>query len=158
MTKHNFKETETGVATKEQEESGIIVFACFFLILMIILAAWGCSNAKAENIPFIAENCIRAVIGEASSEGYKGLLAVCCALRNRGHLRGVYGFKAKHVDNEPAWVWQQARKAWKESKKKDIVNGADHWCNINAFGEPYWGSDMIQVIQIENHTFYKARR
>ena len=110
-------------------------------------------SAMAEDIPFTDENCIRAAVGEASGEGYNGLLAVCCALRNRKTLRGVYGFKTQR--REPERVWEIARKAWEESKDKDIVGGAGHWENITAFGKPYWTKSMQKTVTIGAHTFYK---
>ena len=103
------------------------------------------------------EQAIRAVIGEASNQGYDGLLAVCVAIRNRGHLKGVYGLKAKHVDKEPEWVWAMARKAWKESKHNRFHSGT-HWENIKAFGTPYWVKDMAVVCKIGCHTFYAKKK
>jgi hypothetical protein len=98
---------------------------------------------------------IRAIIGEASNQGFRGMLACACALRNRGTLKGVYGVKAKHVDREPRWVWVQAGKAWEESKTNDITLGATHWENVKAFGTPYWAKSMKKTVKIGNHQFYK---
>jgi len=100
---------------------------------------------------------IRAIIGEASNQGSQGMLAVACGIRNRGTLKGVYGLNAKHVDNEPQWVWDLARKAWEKSAHKDIVREATHWENNQAFGKPYWAKDMIEVITIGDHIFYKVK-
>lgn len=100
---------------------------------------------------------VRAIIGEASGEGYQGMLAVACAIRNRGTLKGVYGVNAKHVDSQPAYVWEMARKAWYESEKEDVTGGATHWENIKAFGRPYWVDSMTPVYQYKNHVFYRER-
>ena len=99
---------------------------------------------------------IRAIIGEASGEGYNGMLAVACAIKNRGTLKGVYGVKAKHVDKEPKWVWDLARKAWKESASKDITNGATHWESTD-FDVPYWAKSMTISCVIGKHIFYKQK-
>lgn len=99
-------------------------------------------------------DCIRAIIGEASGEGYDGMLAVAVGIRNRGTLKGVYGLKAKHVDNEPHWVWEQARLAWNESKNNRIHTGT-HWENIKQFGKPSWADDSKEVYRHKNHVFYK---
>ena len=101
---------------------------------------------------------IRAIIGEAGNQGERGMLAVACAIRNRGTLKGVYGVKAKHVDKEPAYVWTMARKAWADSAVKDITNGATHWENIKAFGKPYWVKSMVKVYEHKDHIFYKEKR
>jgi len=122
-----------------------------YIVLLILLIAIPLCFA-AEAIP--DDLAIRAIIGEASSEGYPGMIAVACAIRNRGHLRGVYGLKAKHVDNEPQWVWDMARQAWRESTSTDIVRGATHWENL-AFGAPYWAKSMEMTVKIGVHTFYK---
>ena len=78
------------------------------------------------------KDAIRAIIGEASDQGYTGMLYVAVGIRNRGTLKGVYGLKAKHVDKEPDWVWDLAKKAWKESEYNRVHSG-DMWENIIAF-------------------------
>lgn len=99
---------------------------------------------------------IRAIIGEASNQGYTGMLAVACAIRNRGTLKGVYGLNAKHIDNEPQWVFILAEKAWQESSKKDLTNGATMWENIRVFGMPNWDfSKLIKVYEHKDHIFFK---
>jgi len=97
---------------------------------------------------------VRAIIGEASNQGYAGMLAVACGIRNRDTLKGVYGVKAKHVDNEPKYVWDMARRAWAESETNRIHNGT-HWENIKAFGKPYWVDSMTKVYECKDHIFYK---
>ena len=124
------------------------------ILILCMITFCFCEVASAE-IP--EKLAIRALIGEASGEGYRGLLAIAGALRNRGTLRGVYGVNAAHVDREPQWVWDMARKAWKESLSHDITGSATHWENVQAFGEPYWASSMIKTIKIGNHQFYKER-
>ena len=101
--------------------------------------------------------CIRAIIGEASNQGYQGMLAVAVGIRNRGTLQGVYGVRAKHIDKQPKWVWEQAKKAWEESKHNRIHSGT-HWENIKAFGTPYWVKDMVKVYEHKDHIFYKPNK
>ena len=124
----------------------IILFAFIFFLLR--------SNPANASYCIEKSKAIRAIIGEASGEGYKGMLAVACAIRNRGHLRGVYGLKAKHVDKEPQWVWDLATKAWTESRAKDITNGATHW-ESDTFKKPYWAKSMTKTVKIGHHQFYK---
>jgi len=100
-------------------------------------------------------DAVRAIIGEASNQGERGMLAVACAIRNRGTLQGVYGLKAKHVDKQPAWVFDRARKAWAESAKADITGGANHWENVKAFGQPRWAAKMTKTVLVKDHQFYR---
>jgi len=123
----------------------MIIFIIFSLIYV---------NAWAE-VP--QDKAVRAIIGEASNQGYDGMLAVACGIRNRDTLKGVYGLKAKHVDNEPQWVWDLATKAWLESKDNRIHSGT-HWENIKAFGKPYWADSMVEVYRHKDHIFYEAQR
>jgi hypothetical protein len=116
-----------------------------FLIFLLIYPCFAEINDK---------QAVRAIIGEASNQGYKGMLAVAVGIRNRGTLQGVYGINAKHVDMQPNWVWDKARKAWKESKTNRIHTGT-HWENIKAFGKPYWADSLIKVYKYKDHIFYK---
>mgnify|MGYP001580901351 CR=1 FL=1 len=115
------------------------------------------------SLPFLVEAAeinnelaIRAIIGEASNQGYQGMLAIACGIRNRGTLEGVYGLKAKHINKEPIWVWDMAKRAWQESKYNRIHQGT-HWENIKTFGKPYWLRDMTLVYQYKDHNFYKPK-
>lgn len=119
------------------------------------------TNANATEIPFTDENCIKACIGEASSQGYLGLLAIACAIRNRGTLKGVYGVNAKHVDKEPAYVWTMARKAWADSAVKDITNGGQFWGSVHC--DKDWIKKMeqkgfVKTFEYKDHKFYKEKR
>ena len=125
----------------------IVVLAGFCVLLGII-------PANAAN-RLLDADCVRAIIGEASNQGYLGMLAVAEAIRNRGHLRGVYGLRAKHVDREPPWVWAMAHKAWTNSRTTNTVKGADHWHNVNREGENYWTKKMTETVTIGDHTFFK---
>ena len=120
-----------------------------------LISICGYANANANAID--DEQAIRAIIGEASNQGYKGMLAVAVGIRNRGHLRGVYGVKAKHVDKQPEYVREQATRAWAEAEYNRIHEG-DHWENIKAFGKPYWVESMDKVYEYKDHVFYKPRR
>ena len=120
-------------------------------VLVVILVIPYASASKELSEPLV----IRAIIGEASSEGYRGMLAVAEAIRNRGHLGGVYGVRAGHVDREPPWVWERARRAWTESATSNLVKGADHWHNVEREGHTYWTKVMTKTVKIDSHTFYK---
>ena len=49
----------------------------------------GCVAGKKE--AYAKEDAIRAIVGEAANQGSQGMLAIACAIRNRGHLKGAYG-------------------------------------------------------------------
>ncbi|MCK5161623.1 MAG: hypothetical protein KAQ99_08635 [Candidatus Aureabacteria bacterium] len=124
------------------------------LLIIIVLLIVSCTIMKVEAEEVKGNKAIRAIIGEASGEGYTGMVAVACAIRNRGTLKGVYGQYAKHVDKEPQWVWGLAKKAWKESKNVDIVNGGDHWESTD-FPVPSWAKEMTVTKRVGKHIFYK---
>ena len=127
----------------------IAIVTAVIVFSLITLVAVNCGADEVLN----AEDCIRAIIGEASNQGEIGMLALAVGIRNRGSLRGVYGFNSTHIDNEPAWVWDMARKAWKESKENRIHNGY-MWENILAFGEPSWYNDVVEVYRHKDHVFF----
>lgn len=115
------------------------------LLLSATISAYGNDN-------------VRAVMGEASGEGFTGMKAIACAIRNRGTLKGVYGLRAKHIDKEPKRVWDMAQKAWEESAKEDITNGATHWGSKIVDKE--WikkmeRSGFVKTFEYKNQAFYR---
>jgi spore germination cell wall hydrolase CwlJ-like protein len=82
--------------------------------------------------------------------------AVGEVIRRRNSLRGIYGFKADHVDHEPAWVWDQARKAWRASATSNITKGADAFESTD-FKTPYWARGLAPVSTVGKHRFFKLK-
>ncbi len=121
--------------------------------LLTIALLLGC-NASAWAV--VAEDqAVHAILGEARGEGYRGMYAVACAIRNRGHLKGVYGLKADVSDASDKTV-QEAYKAWQMSGEGiDITLGADHWENVKTFGVPYWAINKTPTAIIGRHAFYQ---
>ena len=100
------------------------------LITIAVLTLWmPLQTPLASGASIDSARAVNAIIGEAEGEGYTGMLASACAIRNRGHLRGVYGEKAPRVIGKKYSLktLQLAKQAWKESASNDITNGADHW-------------------------------
>lgn len=128
----------------------LIIIACFGSYLIGTIDAEASTKLNTKDV-------IRAIIGEAADQGKRGMLAVACAIRNRGTLKGVYGLHAPHVDSEPDWVWRLAEKAWADSADVDIVFGADHWENTDDFVRPYWAKNMKETVKIGKHQFYKQK-
>lgn len=120
------------------------------VLLACLLCSWSAQGQISD------EQAVRAIVGEASGEGYKGMLGVASAIRNRGHLRGVYGLNAKHSQHESKATWDLARKAWAESATRDITGAATHWDNVSR-KTPYWAKSMVVTIRIGRHTFYRPR-
>jgi spore germination cell wall hydrolase CwlJ-like protein len=118
------------------------------LALAIMVAAAGHAGEIQER------DAVRAIVGEAAGEGADGMLAVACAIRNRGTLRGVYGARNPMTARQPGWVWQQARAAWARSVTNDVTRGATHWENVRVFGRPSWAASMSVTTNIGRHTFY----
>ena len=125
-------------------------------IILVFLLILFSRNCFAE-IP--DELAVRAIMGEASGEGYESMQTHASAIRNRGTLRGVYGCYAPHVWHEPEWVWAKARQAWKDSATFDYASGADHWgskaCDKDWIAEMEKKMDFIK--EVNGTRFYKER-
>jgi len=122
----------------------------FLTLLLMTLAG-------ATRADICETDAIRAIVGEAANQGPEGMLAVAGAIRNRGTLHGVYGLHNPCVDQQPAWVWQNARTAWSASLTNDITHGATAWENTQAFGTPYWAKSMQPTAKIGDQQFYSQR-
>jgi hypothetical protein len=127
-----------------------------YLVLIIVL--YGCWSAYAERIP--KERAVNAIIGEAEGEGYRGMLAVACAIRNRGSLRGVYGERSKRVVNHlyDDDTKRMAYGAWFVSQDdglcEELIHGATHW-EGTSFKTPWWAEHKQVTAVIGNQRFYK---
>lgn len=127
---------------------------------------WTCAVLILAACPRLAvasvspELAIKAILGEAEGEGPRGMLAVACAIRNRGTLRGVYGVNAPRVKQgkiKPE-IQAMARRAWEESAKKDITGGADHWHNLKREGHRQWTRVYRVTVTVGNHVFFRSKK
>jgi hypothetical protein len=125
------------------------------IIMLILFATLAQASTLISSIPpnLREHPAIRSIVGEASGEGYEGMLAVACAIRNRGTLKGVKGINGAQVDSQPQWVWHDAQLAWEESKLIDVVEGATHWESTD-FAKPWWAPRMQEVKKVGKHIFY----
>ena len=121
-------------------------------ITIILIVIYTALTGLASDIS--STQAIKGIVGESANQGYKGMLAVAGAIRNRGTLTGVYGFYSRMANNQPDWVWKQAAKAWAESATNDITGGATHWESTD-FRKPAWASKMKVTAHIGKHIFYK---
>jgi hypothetical protein len=137
----------------------LVIIACIMAILILSLAY--APKANAETIPDSKKiRMINAIIGEAEGEGYKGMLAVSCAIRNRGTLKGVYGEHAPRVKNHKysQKTFVLAVKAYEESKDPIVcgfIGGANHW-EGTSFSTPAWSKRMKTTAVIGKQRFFKG--
>jgi len=127
-------------------------------IIFVIVFSIVCGHVWGAEIP--KTRAVMAVIGEAEGETYIGKLAVACAIRERGTLRGVFGEHAprvkKHLYSVKTFV--AADRAWEESRDPGncaMTDHADHW-EGTAFPLPSWAKDMKQTAVIGNQRFFRA--
>lgn len=112
---------------------------------------------KAEAQVITDEVAVNCIMGEARGENYEAKLAHAEALRNRvkryGKLWGVDGCNVNI--NEPQHVWDDAKRAWKESEYSHLTDGADHW--HATYVNPYWNrSPAVMTAHIGKTKFYKG--
>jgi len=110
----------------------------------------------------------QVIIAEAADQGYQGMYAVACVMRNRGG--DVYGFSgaqrkdlALFCDRQGGSIISQARKIEKLVFKQgapDITKGATLFENIKKYGFPKtWDrTRVVETVTIMNHVFYKEKR
>lgn len=133
----------------------MMVLAIISMLIVILLCP---KKASAAEIP--EKQAVLAIIGEAENQGQMGMLAVACAIRNRGSLKGIFGMRSSRVVQHKysKEIYEDALKAWRDSANHDITRGATHWENIKAFGRPYWVNGMIETYVYKDHVFYKEDR
>lgn len=134
-----------------------------FKLLLCFVVAFGlgvASFAPRASAEIDSTLAVRAILGEARGEGFEGMLAVACALRNRGHLKGVYGLKAPIKEKLSPEVRKAAAKAWKDSRRRDVTHGATHWHNLRREGSVYWtrSKKMKLTAIIGRHYFFEELR
>lgn len=135
----------------------LFVLATGFLAILLVILAGGCACASQ---PINDNKAILAIIGEAESEGSRGMMAIACAIYNRGSLRGVYGLKSKRVVNHlySDETYIKAQHAW-NLRIFDITNGATGWGNASdliEFKRHKWFKNCVITAHIGNHWFYKS--
>jgi len=124
------------------------------IIILGLLASGLASQAGTVS----ESKAVRAIVGESAGDGEQVMLAVACAIRNRGTLHGVYGLNAKHNADEPAWVWQRARQAWLESGRRDVTNGATYFGSLSDVRKgTFTGHELVAVYGQGQHRTYFFR-
>jgi len=132
--------------------------APFFLAILL----HGCAD------PVFAQTqppMYQVIMAEAVSEGYSGMYAVACVIRNRGgDLHGFCGAKRKDLS---LFCNRQGGKALSEARQierivfgengPDSTGGATHFEAVERYGMPYWAKGMQVTTKIGQHTFFKRR-
>ncbi len=98
---------------------------------------------------------INAIIGEAGDQGARGMLAVACAIRNRGSLNGVYGVNNPVVSKASPQLRARAVAAWRASARRDITGGADHWGNLDDVRRNKFYARLTFTRRIGGHYFFR---
>ena len=111
--------------------------------------------AYGRGVPLTAENVTNAIVGEAAGAPFIVKLGVAAAIRNRGTLKGVYGFNARHNATEPARIWSDAARAWSQSATNDITHGANHFgCKADVDKGTFTGLKLTAVLGSGKHATY----
>lgn len=119
------------------------------LLLICVLANTPSAKASPSD-----EDIALAVLGEARGETEEGKTALAEAIRNRGSLKGVYGFEAEC--NARA----ETKRAVLASRSSNLLGGADVWgtdSDIKKFQKTKWFKRYKFVARIGRHSFFKLR-
>jgi len=133
--------------------NGLLVFS----LVSLSLGAGLVGDAHAAEIPEAL--AARALAGEAGGQGMAELVAHAHALRNRGHLGGVYGIRRATGREEQA----RALVAWRRAHAEpSTVGKADHW--LSDFDLKHsrpaliaWRHRAIYKIKVGETTFYQLK-
>jgi len=130
-----------------------------FIALLLLIIASCVHPTPGLTYEVNDRNAIKAVIGEAENQGYKGMLYVACSIRNRASLKDVYGLYSPRVEKHlySEHIYKVASKAWYDSQFPENctpVKGAVSWEDTKAFGEPFWAKSMRLVLVYKDHKFY----
>lgn len=141
---------------------------CLILLSLSLLAYPSINQAYSKGIcqPHPA-NLWKGILREAAGEGYIGMYAVCCVVRNRlavGMHHGLVGMKRKDLEHfvlhEYGKTQQDAIKAVDNifcHNALDITKGALYFESTD-FINRQWFTGKIILVKIGKHYFYKYRR
>jgi hypothetical protein len=132
------------------------------LTLTLLLFNATISYAEVQYPPELWKGLLR----EASSEGYHGMYAVACCVRNRmknGKDHGLVGLKKKDLNRFVKKEGSRAEIIAKEAVRKvfeengyDITKGAIYYEYVEMYGWPDWtkGKKVIVTAKVGCHTFF----
>lgn len=132
------------------------ILAPFFIAILL----QGCADPVFANTqPPIWQ----VIMAEAVGDGYNGMYAVACVIRNRGgDLHAFCGSGRKDLS---VFCARQGGKAISEARTieriifeqggPDVTGGATHFEAVQRYGMPYWANGMRVTVKIGEHTFFK---
>jgi len=150
----------------EKEESRRMPFIWAIMvgiaILLVMLIVDMASASEASTAKYSDNMAILAIIGEAESEPYAGMVAVGRTIIKRGSLKGVYGLTARRVvmRKYSSSTYKRARQALEEAKRTMHGWKAIGWGNesdLAIFNRSAWFTRCTIVAHIGNHYFYGVK-
>lgn len=144
-----------------QKAAGSTPAPATILILCMLLS--GCADpvfAQPIQPPYW-----QVIMAEAVSDGYQGMYAVACVIRNRGgDLHAFCGARRKNLSlfctRQGREAMRQAReieRAVFEDRGPDVTRGATHFEAVEKYGMPKWARGMMVTAKIKSHIFFKER-
>jgi len=145
------------------EQSGAPLFFCKIIVSIFILSAIFLTFQKSVSAQVAQPAYWQVIMAEAVSDGYQGMYAVACVIRNRGgDLHGFCGSKRKDLSlfcsRQGGKFIRQARDIERivfEKNGPDITHGATHFEAVERYGMPKWAKGMKVTARIGEHTFFK---
>lgn len=137
----------------------------FVIATVIVSAVFLVSIPRAHAQGAYPANLWKGLIAEATSDGYDGMYAVCCVVRNRldrGMNTGLCGLKRKDLG---AFVKREGEKREKEAREiiakvfeqgaEDVTQGATHFESVR-YKTPSWARGAVKTCRIGEHVFYRG--
>lgn len=138
------------VGFKSRPSRVVSDYSLKFLLLPALVAFSAVGRAEIPD-----QIAVRAIYGEACGESYAGKLALAGALRNRGHVGGVYGLRSPQLAKIEPRAWAACVRAWSESRTNDTSRGATHWGSAADLKAAKFYRRLTPMAKIGGHTFFK---
>lgn len=124
------------------------------LLIAGLMLVGSCIHSTPAHAEIPESKAVKILVGEASNQGFKGMVCVGEVLRRQGSTRGFCGLNASHSAHEPKWVWNMARRAWLASKTSNLTKYADHFENLKL-DTPYWVKNCVLTFRYKDHAFFR---
>lgn len=141
----------------------IIIGILVLLLLMSCAVSW----AEAREAEMYVNKYYKLIIAEAADQGYEGMYAVACVVRNRLSMGMDDGLCSKNRPDLDKFVKDQGVSITLQAKHicdrvfnrcgYDSTKGATHFENVEKYGMPSWRKDVRMTVKIGDHTFFKRR-
>jgi hypothetical protein len=143
------------IKENQKERKVLFVYIVLGLLAWALLFWFFYSFDMTQAKAYTEQEAVQTIVGEASNQGFTGMVAVAEVIRHSKNLKGFYGLHAAHNAHEPVWVWQRAQLAWAKSKYTNLTKGANHFENIHSFGCPYWIKSCVETFRWKDHIFFR---